>query len=134
MSTTGETLLSMISLSIKGDSKILEGGTEMGAATMLPKSEPSGFRITSVTCHPAESAMSVISRRVLSLLLKVTCICSGLSYTVWQEKRERLAVMSSQNAFEFAFPRLGRSPLEGGAKVLTAPISSVQSSHANGRT
>lgn len=42
--------------------------------------------------------------------------------------------MSSQNAFAFALPRFGSSPLEGGAMVLTAPISPVLSSHANGRT
>jgi len=72
----------MISCSMKGDSKAVEGGTGIGTAMMLPKSEPSGFRITSVTYHPAESAMSFISRRVLSLLLKVTCICSVLSIIV----------------------------------------------------
>lgn len=72
----------MIFCSMEVDSKALEGGTEVGTAMMLQKSEPSGFRITSVTRQPAESAISVISRRVLSLLLKVTCICSGLSVTV----------------------------------------------------
>jgi len=132
VSTRGETLLSMISCSMRGDSKVVEGGTEIGTAIMLPKSEPSGFRITSVTFHPAVSAMSVISRRVLSLLLKVTCICSALSASFGRACK-RLTVMSSQNAFALAFPRFGRSPLEGGAKVLTAPVSSVQSSHANGR-
>ena len=87
MSPTGETLLSMISRSTKGDSKAVEEGTEVGIATMLPKSEPSGFLITPVTCHPAESAISVISRRVLSLLLKVTCICIILSIFVRQEEQ-----------------------------------------------
>jgi hypothetical protein len=87
VSTTGETLLSMISCSMNGDSEVVEGGTDMGIAMMLQKSEPSGFRITSVTFHPAESAMSVVSRRVLSLLLKVTCICSILRITIWQEEQ-----------------------------------------------
>ena len=132
MSTTGETLLSVISCSMRGDSKVVEGGIEIGMAIMLPKSEPSGFRITSVTRHPAESAMSVISRRVLSLLLKVTCICYAISSSSGRRSK-RLAVMSNQNAFALALPRFGRSPLEGGARVLTAPVSSVWSSHANGR-
>ena len=63
------------------DSEAVEGGTETGTAMILPKRESSGFRITSVTFHPAERAISDTSRRVLSLLLKVTCICSYFNVT-----------------------------------------------------
>ena len=77
----------MISCSMKGDRGTAEAGIGIGTATMLQKSEPSGFRITSVTSHPAESATSVISRRVLSLLLKSTCICSILRITVQQQEQ-----------------------------------------------
>lgn len=61
---------------------IFEGRTGIGTAIMVQKSDPSGFRTTSVIRHPAESAISIISRKVLSLLLNASCICSTLSVIV----------------------------------------------------
>ena len=84
MSTTGETFLPVFSCPMKVGSEAVEGGIDVGMATMLQKSEPSGFRITSVICHPAESATSVISWSVLSLPLKNMCICSILRIIIWR--------------------------------------------------
>ena len=53
---------------------------------MVPKGDPSGFRTTSVIRHPAERAISIISRSVLSLLLNDTCICYALSIVAREEE------------------------------------------------
>ena len=84
MSRTTEALLSAIPCGMKGDCATVEGGTDIGTATTLQKIEPSGFRITSMICHPAESATSVISWSVLSLPLRDACICLILRIIIWE--------------------------------------------------